>query len=243
VFHYADLFLRHWLTSPTARKKSSQYRFNHLELKGYPRNHNYRLWGKQLIPCSRLYRRWRIIPSLYPQKLKGFLEVGSCKGFFVLDAASRTSCRYAVGIDIYKPFISLAKKVRDIVERDNVAFHEASIFDVSEALESFRGPFQTVILINTYHYIFWGSSLSPIASYSHEKILSNLAKICTQNLIFSSPLELDECPKIVLERAEKKSDKKGIYTTQRFLKVAQEFFHLQEKKFLGKRPLYLMTKK
>jgi SAM-dependent methyltransferase len=235
--------MRDWLDYITARKKGSQYHNNHLELKGYPRNHNYRLRGKQLIPCFRLYRRWRIISSLYPQALESFLEVGSCKGFFVLDAASRPSCKYAVGIDIYKPFISIAKKVKDIIEKDNVAFHEASIFDVSESPEFFRGPFQTVLLINTYHYIFWGSSLSPIASYSHEKILSNLAKICIQNLIFSSPLELEECPKIVRERAEKKSGKKEIYTTQSFLTVAREFFHLQEKGFLGKRPLYLMTKK
>ena len=109
-------------------------------LPGYPRNHNYRLIKRRALPSFKLYERLRIVSALYPNTLKSFLDIGSCKGFFVMDAAQRANCNISVGIDVHEPFIFVSKKVKDYLNIENARFHLATLNDVSGKPEAYGGP-------------------------------------------------------------------------------------------------------
>src|SRR5690242_17341525 len=85
-----------WLQGAAAdllRPNTPAARLN-ARLRGYPRNHDMKVVaGPRVIPSRRLHSRWTRIASLYPDHLTSLLDVGSCKGYFVLEAATRPSCR------------------------------------------------------------------------------------------------------------------------------------------------------
>ena len=121
-------------------------------LAGYPRNHNYRIYKKKLFPSFKLYERFRLVASLYPEKLESFLDIGSCRGFYAMDAAQRPNCRISAGVDVHEPFISISNKVREYLDIKNVDFHFATLDELSSRPESYGGPFQTVLLINVLSF-------------------------------------------------------------------------------------------
>ena len=164
------------------------------ELIGYPRNHVYRLHGKQLTPSFSLYRRLRELLPAYPDGLESFLDVSCCRGYFVLDAARRPSCRIAVGIDVHEPFVTVSKHVSGRLGTANTAFYCADLRTISADPESFGGPFQVVLMLNTYHYAYWGSESYPDAFGDHREIMRCLSQICADRLIFSARLEVDRLP-------------------------------------------------
>lgn len=92
---------------------------------GYPSNHRYAIESKPLIPGPELLRRWREVEALYPSPLTSLLDVGCCKGFFVLDAALRPGCRTAVGIDVQEGFVGTASAAAARVRVANARFHFA----------------------------------------------------------------------------------------------------------------------
>src|SRR4030042_418964 len=53
-------------SDPSAREREAE--INRL-LSGYPRNHDYRIVRKRLIPSFRLYARGRLLAQLYPPPL------------------------------------------------------------------------------------------------------------------------------------------------------------------------------
>jgi len=116
-------------------------------LGGYPRNHSYRIVQRHLIPGRRLQQRLRVIGRSYPRRLESLLDIGCCRGFFVLQAAEHPACRTSVGIDVHQPFIATAETVRQHLDRANAAFHLASLQDVADRPEVYGGPFQTVLLL------------------------------------------------------------------------------------------------
>jgi hypothetical protein len=216
--------------------------FRNQELTGYPNNHNYRVLNGEIVPSFNLYCRWRVLSALYPQELQSILDLGSCKGFFVMEAASRPSCRKAIGIDIHQPYILLANKVKALIRLDKADFRVCQLNNIIEDPNSFGTPFQTILIINTYHYMFWGSNINQHASYSHSKILSHLAQICSDRIIFSNPLEINDCPGLV-QRTSEDHHSRIEYTRERFLAAASDLFTVEEKGWLGKRILYLLQKK
>lgn len=211
-------------------------------LSGYPRNHNYKIHNKKLLASFRLYERLRLVTQLYPEHLESFLDIGCCRGFYVLEASQRMNCKTAVGIDVYEPFVSTANKVRQYLDVQNASFYLTSLDKVAYKPEAYGGPFQTVLLIGTYHYLFWGSSLCPTAYYNHWEILSQLFQICTDSLIFSGRLEVDRLPDSVKEKA-KMSGNQVDYTTADFLKNAEKLFQVCKAGYLGTYPLFIMSKK
>jgi len=210
-------------------------------LPGYPRNHNYRLVERRALQSFKLYERLRIVSALYPDTLESFLDIGSCKGFFVMDAAQRANCNISVGIDVHESFISVSKKVRDYLNIENARFHLATLNDVSDKPEAYGGPFQTILLIGTYHYLFWGSKFCPNAYYSHKEILSRLNTICSDRIIFSARLEIDRLPRFLKEKARMNGGEAN-YNKSSFIKKAAEFFHIEEAGYLGKDSLFIMRK-
>lgn len=211
-------------------------------LTGYPNNHNYRVYKKKLFPSFKLYQRLRLVTSFYPKELESFLDVGSCRGFYVMEAAQRPHCQISVGIDIHNPFISAANKVKEYLDINNVNFHFATLDEVANRPEAYGGPFQTVLLIGTYHYLFWGSSLCPVAYRSHQEILFRLSQICTHRLIFSARLEVDRLPRDFKEKIQTVGNDIK-YSTDDFLKSAEEFFEVHKVGYLGTYPLFVMLKK
>jgi len=211
-------------------------------LTGYPRNHNYRIYKKKLFPSFKLYERLRLVVSLYPDKLESFLDIGSCRGFYAMDAAQRPNCRISAGADIHEPFISISNKVREYLDIKNVDFHFATLDELSSKPEAYGGPFQTVLLIGTYHYLFWGSKMSPIAYHNHRDILARLSQICTDRLIFSARLEVNRLPDGIKQKAKTLGNEVG-YNTADFLRSAEEFFEVHKAGYLGKYLLLVMLKK
>jgi hypothetical protein len=211
-------------------------------LSGYPRNHNYRIINKNLIPSFKLYERWGPVCSLYPENLESFLDIGCCRGFYVMEAAQRPFCKISVGLDAYEPFIAVSQKVKDYLDSQNARFYPATLDTIANSPEAHGGPFQTVLLIGTYHYLFWGSGYVANAYLNHNEILCKLSRICTDRLIFSARLEVDRLPDGLQQKAQAMGNKL-IYNTAHFLEMAGKFFEVYEAGYLGRYPLFLMIKK
>ena len=209
-------------------------------MSGYPRNHEYRLAGKRISPSFRLYERLRLVARAYPEPLQSLLDIGCCRGFYVLDAATRLGCPRAVGIDVDEPFVAIARKAAQYLGA-NANFHYASLEQVSHDPGTFGGPFQAVMLIGTYHYLFWGSERCSTAYFSHDEILRRLASICTDRLIFSARMTTGRLPGGVKERLHK-TPIQVPYTTDAFLQGAEKYFRVSHAGYLGVDPLLVMTR-
>jgi hypothetical protein len=162
IFAYTALLWRnpHVLFPLIAKTSFSQFEKTlNRALLGYPSNHNYFIYNRRIFPKFQLFERFQLVTSLFPEKLKSLLDIGSCRGF-----------------------------------------------------------------------------------YSHRGILSRLAKICSDRVIFSARLETHRLPKSIRSRAEMNKDKYA-YHTHGFLECAREYFDIHEAGYLGRYPLLLMAKK
>jgi hypothetical protein len=209
---------------------------------GYPRNHHYRIVGGRIVPGFRVNERLRVVMAQYPTPMHSFLDIGCCRGFYVLDAAVRLGCPRAVGIDVHEPFVATARDAAQSLSVANAAFHHTSLEQVSADLQKFGGPFQTVLLIGTYHYLYWGSSICGTAYHSHEEILGRLAALCTDRLLISGRFTMRRLPLNITDTFRKGQDGSR-YTTEAFLQAAARFFHVRHAGYLGVYPLFVMTKK
>jgi SAM-dependent methyltransferase len=208
----------------------------------YPRNHLYRIVEGRVVPGFRLYERLRVVADVYPDPMDSFLDIGCCRGFYVLDAARRRHCPRAVGIDVHEPFVTTAQDAARFLRLPEAAFHYASLEDVSREPQKFGGPFQVVMLIGTYHYLYWGSSLCSTAYHSHEEILRRLASICTDRLIISARFTMRRLPPNIKSRLNEGQSKEP-YTMEAFLQSAESFFRPRHAGYLGVYPLFVMTKR
>jgi hypothetical protein len=141
-----------------------------------------------------------------------------------------------------RAFLSISNRVSRYLEVRNAAFHHCDLQAISESPRSFGGPFQVVMMLNAYHYAYWGSERYPNASYDHREILRRLSQVCADRLVFSARLEVDSLPPFVRRQAAA-SDRKDDYTTARFLESAAEFFEVQIAGWRRKETLLLMLKK
>jgi len=148
----------------------------------------------------------------------------------------------AVGIDVHEPFVAVSSRVSRHLGMDNTAFYHADLQAVSDRPESFGGPFQVVVMLNTYHYAYWGSERYPNAFHDHREILRCLSRICTDRVVFSARLEVDRLPSFVRERAMT-SGQADNYTTDHFLATATEFFDVRTAASGPGDPVLLMLRK
>ena len=119
----------------------------------------------------------------------------------------------------------------------------AFLDDVANNPGQYRTPYQTIVLLNTYHYMYWGSGYSDKHWADHEYLLGTLAGICTDRVIFMSPLEIEHCPSDIARRAKQHPEWAPNFTTEKFLEVAGKYFDVTHEGYLGIRPLYLMKRK
>lgn len=213
-------------------------------LLGYPSNHNYRISSGMFLPEYQLFSRFKLIAALYPDNFNSFFDIGSCKGFFTFCSALTPGCEKSVGIDLHKPFVELTDQIKDYLKIDNVFFNIVSLDQVAAEPEKYKAPYQTAMVINTYHYLYWGSGLSDKSFNDHDVILKQIADVCTDTLIFSNPLEVKNSPGEIRKRAAKVTT--HTYTTREFLEAADKYFDVYQVGALGrigKRPLFVMKRK
>ena len=197
----------------------------------------------RLRTTAGMYQRWQIVSKLYPQRVTSLIDIGCCRGWFVLQAAMRDECERAVGVDVVPGFVEAANAARDRIGLDNAEFHHAFLDDIAGDAGRFKTPFQTVLLINTYHYVYWGSYYSPRHWADHDYLLRTLAGICTDRLIFMGPTEVTDCPQDIKDRAAEHPEWAVDFTTDKFFEAARRYFEVTPASHIGLRPLYLLTKK
>lgn len=217
--------------------------FDNDDLLGYPSNHIYKIDDGRLLPTFDLYWRSRILDRLYSRPLESLLDIGSCKGWFVLRAAQRADCERAVGIDIYDPWINLSSLAASWLELGNATFHLAFLQKVFDEPGKFGAPFRNVLAINAYHYLYWGSGMYPGHFSGHTEILAGLHRICDDRIIFANPLEVRDAPRETQRYAANEPERAALYTTSRFLGAAASFFHVERHGKIGKRELMVLRRK
>jgi len=212
------------------------------ELFGKPSNHRYSVHGGKLVPSFQLYERWRQIMRLLPARLDSFLDIGCCRGFYVLQAAQQWNCPLSIGIDVHEPSVAVAEKASRQLGLEGATFHTDTLEAFTQHAATHGGPFQVCLLIGTYHYVFWGSNYCRVGLRSHEKILACLAELTAERLILSGRLDLARLPRSVKEWACP-SPEASLYNTDSFLRAAEPLFDIRQAGFLGGYPLLVMDKK
>ncbi|MEA2735702.1 MAG: hypothetical protein QOE14_2153 [Humisphaera sp.] len=210
---------------------------------GHRTRHTYTIADGKVLTTFQMDQRWRIVERLYPQKVTSLLDIGCCRGWFVIQAALRNECERATGVDVVQGFIDAANEAKAALKLDKTQFEYAFLDDIAGDPQRFRTPYQTILLLNTYHYMFWGSEYSPKHWADHDYLWRTLAGMCTDRVIFMSPLEVSECPADIAERARQHPDWAAQYTTEKFNEVAGKYFDVTLESYMGLRPLYLMRKK
>lgn len=210
---------------------------------GERKRHVYEVAGQDSLTTFGLHQRHGIVESFYPKPLTSLLDIGCCRGWFVLKAAEKPTCTKATGIDVVEGFIEAANQGKTALKADKVDFHYAFLDDLLGDAEKFRTPYQVVLLLNTYHYMYWGSDYSPRHWADHDFLLKSLASVCTDRMIFMTPLEVAECPGDIVDRAKAHPDWAAAYTEDNFMRIAGKYFDVTPQGHMGERPLYLMVKK
>lgn len=211
---------------------------------GHRTRHIYKVADGKALTTFQMDQRWSIVSRLYPEKLTSLLDIGCCRGWFVIRAAMQPTCEKALGIDVVQGFIDAANEAKNLLKLgDKVQFDYAFLDDVANNPQKYRTPYQTIVLLNTYHYMYWGSGYSDKHWADHDYLLRTLADICTDRIIFMSPLEIHDCPSDIARRAKEHPEWAPNFTTAKFQETAGKYFDVSHQSYLGLRPLYLMTKK
>lgn len=208
----------------------------------YPHNHDYRVLRGQLKPRWKLWRRLGRLRRLYPEPLEELLDLSSCKGFFVLDAAQRPSCKRALGIDIHAPDLDASRAVAEHLGVSGARFEELTLSGLAESIDEFGGPFQTTLLVNTYPYLYFGSDRSDEHVPDHDELFRRMASVTSERLIFSNRIEFGVLPRHIQRRATELG-LAGSYDGEAIRAAAERHFEVEEQRPLGRIPLWLLRAK
>jgi SAM-dependent methyltransferase len=201
----------------------------------YPHNHDYRVVGSDMRAKWKLARRWRRLRRHWPSDIGSFLDIGCSKGFFVLQAAHRGAA--ALGIDIHEADLAACEAVREHLGLEDARFQHKTLDELSAEGESF----ELVHLVNTYHYLYFGSDRGPAIASDHSVIFERLAAVTSGTLIFSNCENFERCPAWIKEHAS--AEEKADYTPEALRSAASKWFEIEEHKDLGKRPLWVGHRK
>lgn len=204
----------------------------------YPSNHTYTLANGKLKPGQKLKKRYKKIITLYPSPLTSLLDIGCAKGFFIF-AASRTGSQRNLGIDVHTDDINVCKWVEKKLEATPVLFEKMELHQLAEQIEHFGGPFQTVLVLNTYQYLYFGSRDYPAHYLNHERIFQLLKKMCGGRIIFNNRLNYSDCQSQI-KNMNHASHFCENYTESKIKTAAQKYFELKEEGTLGGYPLWVL---
>ena len=206
----------------------------------YPRNHTYTPQQDRLVPHRKLAVRVAGLSRYYPVPVTSLLDLSCSKGFFVFHAAARETCERAVGIDLSDECLATCEHLNSRFDRrERVKFARLTLPELAERIDEFGGPFQTVLLINTYQYLFFGSTVAPAVGPNHREIFRLLRTVCAGRLVFHNRLSLADLQSDPQERAAS-AGTGALYHPQVIHEAAAEFFRVTTlRPWLG-RPVWLL---
>lgn len=207
----------------------------------YPSNHTFEVRKGLLVPKRQLAKRYHQIKKLYPRPLTSLLDVSSSKGFFVFDAARETTCTRAVGIDIHDYDIAFCNTIKQYTPYERAQFARLTLRELAARIDEFGGPFQTILLINSYQYFYFGSDISPDAHASHDEIFQLLRSVCSQRIIFNNRVNIEDCQNS--QQVQQNPEKAEHYSRIEIHTAASKYFTVSEHGRIGKYPLWAMDVK
>jgi hypothetical protein len=225
---------------PSIEGKEAGY-IHHIE-HGYPSNHTYCLTNDKLKPKYKLASRYKKIRQLLPKQLTSLAEVGCSKGFFVFSAGAYPSCTRALGIDVSPFDIEVCRWVKQQLNSTNTRFEKMQLHELTPSITDLGGPFQTLLIINTYQYLYFGSDSFPECYLNHDAIFNSLRKICSQRIIFNNRIALEDCQNVA--RINKASEEcRENYSEEKALAAAAKYFTISKHGKIGKYPLFTLDVK
>lgn len=209
----------------------------------YPSNHNFSAEGDQLVPGRKLASRVAHFRNHYGQPVRSLLDLSCSRGFFLFDAAREPTCERVLGVDLCDKTLDTCRLLTQHFDYpQRVALAKLTLAELSERIDEFGGAFETVLLVNTYQYLFFGSPISPALSHDHCEIFRLIRRVCSGRLIFHNRITFDRVQKHIVN-ASNGEKWRGIYTPAAIRAAASEFFHVTEKPVWGGHPLWLLDVK
>jgi hypothetical protein len=202
----------------------------------YPSNHTYKIKNNQLKPKYKLASRYKKIKKLFPLELKSIIEIGCSKGFFIFSAAGFPHFTRGLGIDVSGYDIEVCQWVKEKLEFPSLAFEKMQLHELAPRINEFGGPFQTVLVLNTYQYLYFGSDGFPECYFDHTAILNSLRQICSGRVIFNNRIALEDCQNV--KRIADASERSRLnYSEEKFVEAASQYFTVTRHGKIGKYPL------
>ena len=205
----------------------------------YPQNHNYIVRQGRLVPRHKLKVRFEQLADAYPDPLESLLDLSCSKGFFVLDAAGRECCGRTLGVDIDQRELEVCRSVSGFLGCRESRFENLQLHELADSIDDFGGPFQTVLLVNSYQYLYFGSSRSPDCYRDHETIFGLIRRVCSGRVLFSNRTELGQLQRSCQAEAMK-IDHQGDYTEAKILDAAAQHFRVIPHGRIGKWPFWML---
>ena len=220
----------------SSQLSSQEERYQHYLTYGYPSNHTYKISHRALSPKYKLAKRYKKIRRLFPEPLTSFVEIGCSKGFFVFSAGAYPDCTRSLGIDVNNHDIEICLWVKDRIKHSNTSFKLMQLHELAESIHQFGGPFQTVLILNTYQYLYFGSDTVSTCYLNHDVIFGYLRKICSHRIIFNNRIELEDCQNTARIAVAKMDSE--FYTEKNLLSAAEKYFAVQKHGKIGQYPLF-----
>lgn len=208
--------------------------------KSYPSNHTYKISDQQLHPKCKLALRYQKIKKLFPKELTSLVDIGCSKGFFVLTAGQQLGATRNLGIDIDTYDIDFCHAVKKHLNATHANFALMQLHELAERIEEFGGAFQTVLIINTYQYLYFGSARSEVRYQNHDKIFQYLRKICAKRIIFNNRVNLEECQNTDNINNVANPLHRDEYNEQQIIESASRYFSVIQHGSIGRYPLWCM---
>src|SRR3990167_68741 len=226
-------------STPYETGLSEEY-MNYAEF-AYPSNHTYKITHRKLSPKRKLNQRYNKIRTLFPTPLTSLADIGCSKGFFVFSASHYPSCTRSMGIDITDYDICFCRQVQSYLDHQNVQFENLKLHEFANRINEFGGPFQTVLLLNIYQYLYFGSDRFADHYLDHHLIFKNLRDICNQRIIFSNRVNWSDCQNDhwINLAGQKRLD----YSEANIMEAASDFFNVSKQGYIGRYPLWTLDAK
>lgn len=208
----------------------------------YPSNHNYVLNQGKLIPLRQLARRYRAISAQYPENMDSLLDTSCSKGYFNFDAVHSYGCSRSMGIDVVVEELQASAEVQKYLGDNVVVLERIRLHELAERIDEFGGPFDVVLVVNCYQYLYFGSTRYKGAYMSHDKIFANLRKVCKNRVIFSNRLDVDRLQQYPARMAASKEMIEA-YDEPSAIEAASRYFIVNQAGKLGRYPLWTLDVK
>lgn len=204
-----------------------------------PRNHNYAVHQRQLVPSRHLQAHSAQLVEWYPDPLESLLDLSCSKGFFVLDSAIRGGCQRSLGIDTDARELKVCRAVGEFLDLLTTSFEMLRLDELTGRVDELGGPFQTVLLVDSYESLDIGDFRSPDGDRDHVAIFEMIRRVCSGRVIFSNPTQVHQRKGSHRQETEA-TGHRGLDDETRILDAASTFFHVTQQGQLGEWPLWML---